>query len=400
MRICLLSPSILETPPVFGGAIETFTYELGLSLAELNNQVLIITRGKMTQKSNLSSNLTIYSINLPKNSLMRGVFYNFTIIKILLKLKAIQILHTQGTSVFPSAYLASKWLGIPVVHTEHVYYPWILPPVNKFSKRIKYPFELFLGKFTLNHADKIIVASEFMKKALQRMSSNIKQKLEIVPQGIKQDLFNPKLNSRYLQEKYKFSATDKLILYVGRIIPEKGIDTLIKAFYELKNQYDNVKLLLVGPKQSTFLIDAKTESVSNYYLKLKSWIQRNNLQNSVIFTGSIPYENIPYYYSGCTLFVQPSPLETFGRSILEAAAMGIPFICSHIGKNNLSLPDSGIFLKKLDSFKLHSAMKSILENEAEFRKKGKIVAQLIQSQFNWIRIAKIYLQIYRNLIKK
>lgn len=400
MKICLLSTSLLKTPPLFGGAIEIFTYELGRGLAKLNNRVIIITINGRIEISKVEPNLKIVPLKIPFNSFFRGIIYNFKIVKYLLKQELIDILHTQGTAVFPSAYFVSKRRGIPIIHTEHVYSPWILTSFKKLVKIIKYPFERFLGQFTLNNAEKIVVATEFMQKSLQAANPKIKSKIEIIPQGINQEMFNPKVNQTYVRKKYNLSETDKLILYVGRITPEKNIEILIKAFSMLRKKYDNINLFLVGPKFSQF----PTKSVkkfSKYYLKLKDWIQKNNLTDAIVFTGSIPYEKIPYYYAACDLFVQPSLLETFGRATFEAAAVGCPFINSLIGKKKpFYLPkESGIFIEETNSLKLQSAVQTILDNEAKFKESGKLSASLMQIQYNWIEIAKKYLKIYRDLIK-
>ena len=400
MRICLLSPSLLKTPPDYGGAIETFTYELGLGLAELKNEVLIITRNGADQEAKIKSNLTIHSLKIPNNKLIRGLLYNFKVIKRLVKLKNIDILHTQGTSIFPSAYITAKWRKIPIIHTEHVYHPWISTPYDTLLKEIKKPLELFLGKLTLSNANKIVVANELMKKSLQTIDPRIKPKVEIVPQGINQVIFNSTVDRTYLRKKYDITESDKLILYVGRIVPEKNIEKLVQAFSALKMGHQNIKLLLVGPKMSRFPTD-KSEKASKYYQILEKWIRKNELKNSIIFTGAIPYSQIPYYYAGANLLIQPSPLETFGRAIFEGASMGIPFICRMFGKEppkHLSKA-SAILLNRITVDSLHSAMRTILEDEAEFKKNAEQAASHILKHYNWIEIAKKYYNVYKKVVK-
>lgn len=386
---------------MFGGAVETFTYELGRGLAKLDNEVFIITRNGINQNKKFETNLTIYSLKIPDNPFMRGAFYNFKAMKSLLKLKSVDLLHTQGTAVFPIAYFVAKRFGTPIVHTEHVYFPWVVTPFTTLKKRSRYPLELVLGKFVLKNATKIVVANEFMKKSMQFINPNISTKVEIIPQGINQNVFNLKVNRAYIRKKFNLSDRDKLILYVGRIIPEKNVLLLIKAFYELKREYDNIKLLLVGPKSSRFPTLDRSHESSKYYLRLETWIEQKKLRESVIFTGPIPYNKIPYYYAGCDLLVQPSPLETFGRSIFEAAAMGIPFICSRVGGITPTyLPKaSSIFINMINSSKLQSAIKTILKNEVKFKNNGRDAAKLIHKRYNWIEIAKRYLKIYKTSIK-
>ncbi|NVM29420.1 MAG: glycosyltransferase family 4 protein [Candidatus Helarchaeota archaeon] len=401
MKICLISPSLVKTPPPLGGATETFTFELGLGLAELNNEVQIITRDGLSEKSRVKSNLTIQTLKIPRNALIRGLVYNSKILKNLLKQKPVHVIHTQGTAVFPSAYIASKVLKIPIIHTEHVYYPWISTPFITFEKKIKVPLELALAKFTINKADKITVANEFLKNAIEMANPNISAKFEIIPQGINSDIFNFNVDPSYIRKKYNIANDQKIISYVGRIAPEKNVMALIKAFLGLRQEYNNLTLLLVGPTARKFPTNHQTRKFSRYYKKLRDWIQKRGLIDSVIFTGAVPYKIMPNIHAGCNLIVQPSPIETFGRAIFEAAAVGVPFVCSQGGgKIPDYLPEaSGIFIREMTFSQIQSAIKNILSNEAKYKNAGRTAAKIISERYNWVEIAKRYLKIYESLIK-
>ncbi len=400
MRVCIISPSILKTPPKYGGAIETFSYELGKNLVKQGNTVILITRNDFTRTWEAEPNFIIKSFKIPKNSMLRGILYNFKILLSLLNQNNIDIIHTQGTSSFLSAYLLSKYLKIPVVHTEHVYYPWIRMHSHSLKKRIKYPIELLLGRFTLSNAENLIVSTEIMKRSLESNNSTLKNKIMIIPQGIDPQLFNHEIDPQWLHNKYKITKSDRVILYVGRIIPEKNLGVLINAFMELIKEFKNIKLLLVGPKSAQFPDLVKKNTNSKYFYRLKNQVRIKNLQKAIFFTGPIQYEKIPYFFAGCDVFVQPSLLETFGRSLFEAIAVGTPFICRVIGSKPPNfLPEaSGICLKEMTSENLLKALKEILK-QPKFRLEALKAAEIIQSRYNWITITKSYLEIYKNAIK-
>jgi len=402
VKICLIAPSLLVTPPEFGGAIETFTHELGMGLANLNNQVIILSRNRIAKIIKINSNLTIYYLNIPENSLVRGLIYNIRILLKLIELKSIDILHTQATAVFPSIYFASKLFRIPIIHTEHIAYPWIKTPFLTLLKAIKLPFEQVLGKFTLSKADKIVVSNYFMQKAMEIVNKKIHSKFEIIPQGINTNLFNLNVNKNIVRKKFQLPERDILILYIGRIVPEKNIELLMKTIYQLKNKYENIKLMLVGPKSSRYKTNTESEGISTYYLELKQWINQNDLQDSIIFTGSVPYRKIPYFYAASNMLIQPSPLETFGRALFEAAALGLPFITTQIGESPPAyLPKSaGIFLKNINLMTLSSAIEQLVKNEPQFRLNGIKEAKKIQAHYTWEKIAEFYLRLYRKVLKK
>ncbi|MHA1277444.1 MAG: glycosyltransferase family 4 protein [Candidatus Helarchaeota archaeon] len=401
MEICLISSSLVQTPPYFGGAIETFTYELGCALAKLKNHVWIITRNGIAHKIEKDPNLKIISIKIPRFRIIRGMCYNLTIGKLASILNFIDIYHTQGTSVFPSIYITSKIRGVPVLHTEHVYYPWISVSKGKLSRRVRYPFEISLGKFTLQHAQKIVVANRILKKALLAKRPALKSQIEIIPQGINPKLFNMECRrSEIIQKKYGFSKKDQIILYVGRLTREKNVESLIKAVSELKQQNDEIKLLLVGPKGPQFPWN-KVDRPSNYVIQLEKWVQQKGLSKTIIFTGPIPYDKMPKYYASSDLLVQPSSFETFGRTIFEAICMGIPYICRQVGE---FIPEyfprtSATFLKEINVTTLTEAIKNMLENQTKFKTAGLIEGRKICTQYNWTAIAKRYLEKYEELIK-
>jgi glycosyltransferase involved in cell wall biosynthesis len=401
VKICLIAPSLLAIPPEYGGAIETFTYELGLSLANLKNQVFILSKNGITKQIRINPNLTIYYLHIPNNSLVRGLLYNIKVLFKLIEFRSIDILHTQATAVFPVTYLISKLFEIPIIHTEHIAYPWIKTPFMTKLKAIKYPFEQVLGKFTVGKADKIVVSNYFMQKAMGSIKQKLESKFEIIPQGIDTKIFNLNVNRTIIRKKYNVSDDDILLLYIGRIVPEKNIELLIKTVSKLKNKYRNIKLMLVGPRSPRYQTSFKSEEISTYYLELKQWINRQNLQDSIIFAGSTPYRKIPYFYAASDMLIQPSPLETFGRALFEAASMGIPFIATQIGEAPPAyLPKStSVFIKKMNLQTLSSAIEEIVNNGDKFRINGINAAKKIHTQYAWEEIAKFYLKIYKNLVK-
>ncbi len=400
MEICLVSPSLVSSPPLFGGAIETFTYELGEALAELKNRVSIITRRDEPRKSRKKSHIRIIELKIPNHKMIRGVFYNFKIVKLMSELKNFDIFHTQGTSVFPSINLISKILRTSVIHTEHVYHPWLQAPHTTLHKRIKYPLEFFLGKVTLMHVQKIVVANKLMKHTLLQTNPKCIDKIEVIPQGINPSVFNCDFDRELIREKLGIFKSDRIILYVGRLAREKNIDKLIKAFIELRKQYDDLKLLVVGPKGSEFPVGYSTIS-SQYALELEDWVRKHNLDKSIVFTGPIPYTQITNYYASSDLLVQPSSFETFGRVILEAAAMGIPYICRQVGGYIPTYfpKKSALFLKQISVSSLKNSIEEILNNATEFRKNALLEAKTIHARYSWIEIARRYLNQYKEIIK-
>lgn len=142
--------------------------------------------------------------------------------------------------------------------------------------------------------------------AAQRMEHKLGYEPDgIVPPGVDVDIFHPDVDPL-------FRTDDTDILYVGRIVKSKGIFELVEALAKLPDDYT---LHIVGRGNVKAVIQLAEEL---------------NVEDSVIFHGSIPNRELPRYYTGCDVFCNPSHYETFGMVNLEAMACGAPVVSSDI----------------------------------------------------------------------
>ena len=151
-------------------------------------------------------------------------------------------------------------------------------------------------------------------------------------------MFNEKDNAGYeIRKKYGLSTTDKILIFVGRLSVEKGIDKLLEAVQLIKNT--NVKVLIVGS------IIYNTSIVDDYQNKLRKLAEA--IKDNVIFTGYVAHEELPKVYSSADIAVLPSMWnEPAGLTMLEAMACGIPVITTEAGGIPEYLTDSAILLRR------------------------------------------------------
>jgi D-inositol-3-phosphate glycosyltransferase len=170
----------------------------------------------------------------------------------------------------------------------------------------------------IDRADCIVVSTEQEKEDLVRLYRGMPHKIKVIPAGVNLEMFHPmdRAGARQalgLKER-------KIILYVGRIEPLKGIDILLKAFAQLEDTTD-ARLLVVGGKLED---DEELECLKILALQL-------GIQERVTFTGSVPQARLPEYYSAADVFVLPSYYESFGLVALESMACGTPVVVSRVG---------------------------------------------------------------------
>lgn len=178
-------------------------------------------------------------------------------------------------------------------------------------------------------------------------------------------------SNKYREKKWNIKEnlgidSEYVIIYVGRLIKEKGLFTLLRAFKEVKKNYKKLALLLVG--------DGILKASLKRYLK-------NNEIQGVYFIGSVPNKEIPRYYAISDIFVLPSYYEPWGVVVNEAMASSLPVILSDkVGANGdlLKEGENGFSFKSGNWRELAELIKKLLENTEKMSKMGNMSRRIIK----------------------
>ncbi len=159
-------------------------------------------------------------------------------------------------------------------------------------------------KALIDNADIVVTVSMRLKEEIISLYKADEKKINIIYNAINKDKF----------KGIKKNGEQKVVLYVGRLSVQKGIDNLIKAFKIVSEKEDSALLYIVGE-------GPELPNLINLSIKL-------NLADKVIFLGRVPDEEIETLYSIANVFVMPSVSEPFGIVALEAIASNVPTIVS------------------------------------------------------------------------
>lgn len=214
-----------------------------------------------------------------------------------------------------------------------------------------------IQKRTLERARAVIAISQATATDIQHLYNLRPEKIKVIYPSISPK-FKPESEARIQAVKGKYSLPDSYLLHVGRIDKKKNLTSLVEAFSRIKSLSHNsrdLKLIMVG--------EIYYKSQDDY---LEPAIERFGLGNDVIFTGSIPDDDLPAVYSGAQIFVYPSLHEGFGLVAVEAIACGTPVIAHKSGGVEEAVGSAACLLDDLSVEALVDAIERLL-NDVDYR---------------------------------
>lgn len=231
---------------------------------------------------------------------------------------------------------------------------------------------IMLGeKCAVKYADEIIVLSENVQKYFKETYG---RETIFIPNGVNY----PELrNLEVISKKYSLNKDD-YILFLGRLVPEKGIKYLIQAFKDVKT---NKKLVIAGGSSDT----------NEFVKELKELAEEDK---RIIFTGFVQGKELEELYSNAYLYCLPSDLEGMPLSLLEAMSYGNCCLVSDIDECTSVIEDKGIIFKKSNITDLKEKLQRVCDDLQMVEKYKVEASNFICKKYNWDEIVKETLEVY------
>jgi len=195
-------------------------------------------------------------------------------------------------------------------------------------------------------------------------------------------------------------CSHKMLLFVGRIEPLKGVETLIRAVALMQKmgvlKQNPVCLAIIGGDPETADQPGSQQTEMN---RLKSLCQEVGVGDMVIFLGKRSQDSLPYYYSAAEVVVVPSHYESFGMVALEAMACGTPVVASQVGGLAFLVQDgvTGYHVPD-DDPEILAKYLSMLITDSELRRVlGKQASEHAKA-YAWENIAERVIKVYKKLL--
>lgn len=216
---------------------------------------------------------------------------------------------------------------------------------------------------------KILTVSDYIK---ERVSTFFPvDKIQTIHNGIDLNKFYPKEIISVNRKEIGFTDNDFIMIYSGRINKEKGVSELIDAMLLLKD-VPNIKLMIIG---GSFF--GNTDYEDKFILQLKE--KAKAIQDKIVFTGFIPYENMPDYLQMADVAVIPSIWnDPFPTTELEAQAMGLPIITTVRGGIPEEVSEDNAILLNTDEHFVNNLAKTILDLYQHPQKRKQMAAASLE----------------------
>jgi len=385
---------ILVLTDIFPGkerpASGTYIYELSHALSYKNQIVVIspklwnpIMRKSHKTQDNYHDYINGIKVYRPKLFILpkgdrlvfRAIVYfliSSLLIRKLRKQFCFDLIHAHMAG--PAGF-AAILLGIifrkPVIVTAHG------SDIHSFPKHF---FLKHMVVFTLKRATQIVAVSQSLKDSMLKMI-RLRREIFVIRNGANHEVFFP-TDKTIARKQINLPHNKKIILFIGNLLPVKGIDLLLHAFANVSKKV-STKRIIIGKGESA--------------CELKDLTNELPIDTHVSFIGIKKHNEIPLWLNACDVFCLPSRNEGFPTVIVEALACGRPVVATRVG----GIPDAvtndtlGILVEPNNTEDLALALSKALEKKWDYQS----IAEY-GKRFSWDTIAEEYTELYKNVISK
>jgi 1,2-diacylglycerol 3-alpha-glucosyltransferase len=367
MNICIVSDLFDSS---YGGVPVVVNRFIDRFIERGHNVTIVTSKCRSRETVEKRENLTVYrfpSFTLPKSegeyAFSFPSFHSFHRIRQIYETEGIDVLHCHIPSFLSLAcVLEARKKGLPSIATNHLLSETFSRNLFFDSTKFNKFFYKIVNSF-YNLVDLVLCPSIYGLRTLRRYG--LKPNALVVSNGIELGKFNPNVNHEQFDREFGLKEENKKILYVGRLMEEKGLDVLLNAYNIVETKVPDTNLVIVGK--------------GHLQQNLEDQASKLGLKN-VIFTGFVSDSLLKQAYASSDLFVLPSYAEIQPLVLLEAMSMGLPAIGTSVGGIPEMILDgrNGYVLKPGDHEGLAERIITILKNDAlrkEFSRNSLLIAR-------------------------
>ena len=307
------------------GGMNVYVRQLASALGELGMKIDIFTREHSdvaNRVETIGSNVRVIHINVGEPDAHLDELYDL-LPDFLEQLNKFREEEGLEYDVVHSHYWLSSWVGrelsqelaIPHVVTFHTL---SLIKMQSRAGEEEQSERSVIETKVIATADRIIAFSPHERDAMARLYAADANKITLVPCGVDLEVFRP-LNQKDVRSSLGLNG-EKILLYVGRVEPIKGLDLLVETAAQMDSE-DGVRMIVVGADVNG---DREMDRV-------RQLAREKDLEDKIDFVGQVDHDDLPLYYNAADVCVVPSYYESFGLVALESMACGTPVVATRVG---------------------------------------------------------------------
>ncbi len=387
MKILMLS---WEYPPRVVGGISRVVHDLSQKLVKDGQDVTVVTyRDGNTPYYEDDDGVKVYRVDnfmiAPNNFIDWVMQLNFNMIakagEIIAKEGKFDVIHAHDWLAAYAAKTLKTSYDIPMVCTIHATEAGRNSGIRTDMQKYINDTEWLLTY----EASEVIVNSNYMKSEIQRLFGLPFEKINVVPNGVNLNNFNNVYRDYDYRRRFAMD-NEKIILFMGRLVYEKGIQHLISAMPKILEHYHDTKLVIAGKGG---MLD-----------ELKAQANNLGISQKVYFAGYLNSKDVKKMYRCADVSVFPSTYEPFGIVALEAMLAGVPVVVSDIGGLN-EIVEHGVTGMKSYAGNPNSLADSILNLLFDHKLCDQVVKNAkakVKAEYNWSKITNDTFYTYQKAI--
>ncbi|MBS7531144.1 glycosyltransferase family 4 protein [Hazenella sp. IB182353] len=378
-----------EYPPLVVGGLSVAVNGLAVHMAKQGIEVHVVTsRVESTPKYELLDGVHIHRVGKYIDQ-VGGAFFDWTVHLNLEMVNEVDclisgglqfdLIHAHDWLVYFAAKYLKQVYDTPIIYSFH----GLQAPRNKAAQVTEFDKIHEIEIKSSQMADRVITVSYSMKDDLQRLLGLSSEKINVISNGI-QVPENPIAPTQLLEKAY-VSVDEKMVLFIGRLVIEKGVHILLEAAKIVLQKYPKVKFVIAGDGYLRNVLEEKAREL--------------RVMEHVVFTGIVDRKKRDHLYQLADICVFPSLYEPFGIVALEAMSYQTPVIVSDTGglSEIITHRKNGLRIKSGDIESLASQIIWCLENATSVNQMVEIAYEELSIKYNWNTIAKETISVYNEV---
>jgi glycosyltransferase involved in cell wall biosynthesis len=398
----------LEYSPKLSGGVGTHVMELSRGLGRAGHQVTVIafTPGQATTLS--ESNVQVHMIpqrasDVERRSMVQSILdFNQDVVSHGRSLIADlgrrpDLINYHNWTTCPAARELGRMFGIPVLGTIH----FLSEPTERWWGQTPDPEIVKQEKAVFNEPDRFIIVSQSMSDIVQATHQVSAERVSVVYNGLDLEPFmNPLLKSEEVDKLRGTvaAADEKIVLFAGRLSPQKGIAPLLASAAQVVAGYPKVVYLIVGEADTREMVPVIDGLFQQYPI----------LQNKVKLLGKMPRTQLATLFQIADLVVIPSVYDTCPYMTVEAMAAGVPIVATRVGglAEMIVHGETGLLVSvhasadgqhEVDVEQLAAAQLALLSDEALAKQMASAGQRRVISEYTLDRMVRATVQVYRQV---